>query len=181
MNRLFAASNKGQRFASLFYAVLRPDGRFVYTNAGHNPPLVLSLRAGIRRLGTGGTVVGLFSDASYEQEEVEIESNDLIALFTDGVYEATSPDGSEFGEGRLIEILAPNQQQRCVELRDRVLHDARSFTGGSLADDATALVVRFLGGLRDGQPGRDGEPVSTRGPTPALKPVSERPMQRQAT
>ncbi len=87
--------------------------------------------------------MGLFADAAYEEGEMYLESGDLIGIFSDGVYEAHNSDGDEFGEERILEILAKNPDGRCAELRDAVLDDVRSFAGGDLGDDATALLVRY--------------------------------------
>src|SRR2546423_256647 len=82
------------RFLTTFYGILAADGSFVYCNAGHNPPLLVSA-SGIRRLDRGGVVLGLFDDASFEEETVTLQKGDLIIAFSDGVTEAMNPDSEE--------------------------------------------------------------------------------------
>ena len=68
--------------------MLAPGGAFTYTNAGHNAPVLVSASAGVRRLETGGMVLGLFEHAAFEQETVMLSPGDFIVAFSDGVTEA---------------------------------------------------------------------------------------------
>jgi sigma-B regulation protein RsbU (phosphoserine phosphatase) len=91
-----------EQYATLFYAVYEePSAELIYTNAGHLPPLVFTAN-GVRRLETGGTVVGLFPDSEYEQGVIRFAMGDVLVAYTDGITEATSPWGEQFGEARLI-------------------------------------------------------------------------------
>src|SRR5712675_3765086 len=83
------------RFLTSFYGLLSPDGSFTYCNAGHNAPLLVSA-SGIRRLETGGVVLGLFDTATFEEETLKLEPGDLIILFSDGVTEAMNSESEEF-------------------------------------------------------------------------------------
>src|SRR6266542_3129216 len=91
------------RFVTLMYGSLEPDGRLTYCNAGHNPPLVVSAGgAAVRRLEIGGPIVGLFETATYQEETVTLSPGDILLVFSDGVSEAMSADGEEYGESRII-------------------------------------------------------------------------------
>src|SRR5215467_12601450 len=89
------------RFVTLMYGALEADGRLTYCNAGHNPPLVIG-KGGVRRLETGGPIVGLFENAIFEEETVSLAGGDWLIVFSDGVSEALSADGEEYGEPRII-------------------------------------------------------------------------------
>src|SRR4051812_39610117 len=78
------------RFLTTFYGILQPNGSLTYCNAAHNPPLLVSA-TGIRRLETGGVVLGLFESASFEEETVTMQPGDMVVLFSDGVTEAMNP------------------------------------------------------------------------------------------
>ena len=93
------------RFVTLFYGMLDRDGRLTYCNGGHNPPMLVS-RQGVRRLETGGPIVGLFEHAAFDEETVALEPGDCLVTFTDGVSEALSKDGEEFGDERILACLA---------------------------------------------------------------------------
>ena len=101
------------RFVTLFYAVLFPDGRLTYCNAGHNPPMLVSGSAGVQRLETGGMVIGLFDGVPFEEEMVVLKPDDFLVALTDGVSEALDPSGEEFGDDRL---LASSAAMRATEV-----------------------------------------------------------------
>src|SRR5207302_179426 len=75
--------------------------RMVYTNGGHNPPMVLRGDEVIR-LEVGGPPVGLFRPAQYVQAEIQLQPGDLLLLYTDGMSEAENPAEDEWGEDALI-------------------------------------------------------------------------------
>ena len=89
------------RFATVLYGVLSRDGRLTYSNAGHNPPLIVG-RRGVRRLEQGGVIIGAFPDATFDEETVQLNPGDVVVVFSDGVTEAMNVDGAEFGEQRLL-------------------------------------------------------------------------------
>jgi sigma-B regulation protein RsbU (phosphoserine phosphatase) len=131
------------RFVTLMYGVLDPDGRLVYTNAGHNPPLVIG-RGGVRRLERGGPIVGLFEGASYEEETVTLTPGDWLIVFSDGVSEALSADGEEYGEGRIISFVQQHTSMDPPRLLEAIFTDVREFARGAAQnDDITAMVLRY--------------------------------------
>jgi sigma-B regulation protein RsbU (phosphoserine phosphatase) len=133
------------RFVTLMYGVLYPDGRLTYCNAGHNPPLVIG-KAGIRRLERGGPIVGLFDGAHYEEETVTLSSRDWLIVFSDGVSEAMSVAGDEYGEERLIDCVRKNEAVEPSKLLEAIFGNVREFTtGAAQSDDITALVLRYGG------------------------------------
>ena len=148
--QLMALANEGllrrsiqSRFATVVYGALARDGRLTYCNAGHNPPVLMG-RGGIRRLETGGLILGLFPQATYEQETVALEPGDLLVIFSDGVTEALDVAGEEFGEERLLACLETNRQCPPQEVLERLLSAVRAFTAGAAQhDDVTALVLRY--------------------------------------
>ena len=148
--RLMTLANEGllrrsiqSRFATVVYGALARDGQLTYCNAGHNPPVLLG-RGGVRRLETGGLILGLFPQAIYEQETLALEPGDLLAIFSDGVTEALDAAGEEFGEERLLACLDANRQSRPPEMLERLLSAVRGFMAGAPQhDDVTALVLRY--------------------------------------
>ena len=131
------------RFATLVYGVLSPDGRFTYTNAGHNPPLLLT-REGVRRLGTGGPILGAFPNARFDSESLHFGDGDTLVMFTDGVTEARDRDGREFGEDRLLACLQANAASTPSHLLTNIFTTVRDFCGTvDPIDDITVTVTRF--------------------------------------
>jgi phosphoserine phosphatase RsbU/P len=131
------------RFATCVYGTLARDGRLTYCNAGHNPPLLIK-RDGIRRLETGGLILGVFPQTIYDQETLTLEPGDLLVMFSDGVTEALNAAGEEFGEERVRICLDANRQCSPAELLEHLLSAVRSFALGTPQyDDVTALVLRY--------------------------------------
>ncbi len=131
------------RFATMLYATLSPQGRLTYTNAGHNPPFLLG-RQGVRRLETGGMIVGLFANATYDQETLTLDPGDTLVVFSDGVSEAQSASGEEFGEDRLLACLQACGNAAPADLRDRLIAAVREFAAGATqSDDITVMVIRY--------------------------------------
>ena len=133
------------RFVTLLYGVLQPDGHLTYCNAGHNPPFLVG-PSGVRRLETGGLIVGLFGGAEFEQETLQLKPDDMLVVFTDGASEALSKDGEEYGDDRILEAIRANQEVSTQAMLEAVFESVREFTvGAEQNDDITAMVVRYLG------------------------------------
>ena len=134
------------RFVTLLYGVLAPDGQLTYCNAGHNPPLLLG-GDGVRRLDKGGTLLGLFDDATFEEECVRLRPGDTLIVFSDGISEALNGAGEEFGDVRILDCVSaipPWTDPRTVI--DTLFSRVREFTVGEpQSDDMTTLVVRYRG------------------------------------
>ena len=131
------------RFATVVYVTLSCDGRLTYCNAGHNPPLLLG-PSGVQRLETGGGVIGLFDDVRFDEQTLQLEPNDLLVAYSDGVTEARNVWGEEFGEERLLARVRDHCDEAAPKLLQCVFDAVDQFSVGSAqADDVTALVMRY--------------------------------------
>jgi serine phosphatase RsbU (regulator of sigma subunit)/pSer/pThr/pTyr-binding forkhead associated (FHA) protein len=133
------------RFVTLAYASLTPAGELSYCNAGHNPPLVL--RCGdVVRLDVGGPPLGLFSGVAYEEGALQLAPGDVVVVFSDGVTEASSPSGEEYGEARLISAARDLAGLAPRAVVQGILASVRAFVETSAqSDDITVLAIRYLG------------------------------------
>jgi sigma-B regulation protein RsbU (phosphoserine phosphatase) len=131
------------KFATLFYGVLAPDGRFTYSNAGHQPPILV--RAGETRvLAEGGPILGVFENAAFPGESVQLSPGDMVVAFSDGVTDAAAVDGADFGMERLIEVVASARARTADELLRHVLRAVETFSGPAPpTDDVTIAVVQY--------------------------------------
>jgi hypothetical protein len=132
-----------QQFATFFFAQIDEQGRLRYTNAGHNPPLLLSPGGETRRLECGGMMLGVMDVAPYEEEALALSPGDRLVVYTDGISEREDPSGAEYGEERLLASLrtlpAGLPSQVVVE---RTLAALEAFAGGvEPADDQTLMVL----------------------------------------
>ena len=133
------------RFCTAFYAVVHANGQMTYCNAGHNPPMLFT-KTGVKRLEKGGTILGLFELATFEEDTITVEPGDILVAFSDGVTEALSASGDEYGEDRLIACVDAAKGKSLQELLDGIFFSVREFcTGAVQSDDVTALVLRYDG------------------------------------
>src|SRR5262245_34859042 len=146
VNQQITGSMLDAGFITFFYAEFdERRSTLRYANAGHNPPLLL--RAGgnngerVRKLDVGGTVLGIFCDAGFEEEEIQLESGDTLVAFTDGVIEARNPRGEEFGEDRLIEVLLENRRLPAAGIESRILRAVEDWTADAEQEDDLTLVI----------------------------------------
>ena len=129
------------RFVTAFYGQI-DKGKLRYCNAGHNAPFLYSA-SGVRRLDTGGCVMGLFDTATYESGELDIESGDLLVVFSDGVTEAVNAAGDELGDDRLEQCLERLRTDPTGDILTAVEREVRRFCGSEPArDDVTVMVIR---------------------------------------
>ena len=123
----------------------RRTASFTYCNAGHNAPLLVSGHE-IRRLETGGVVLGLFEHASFEEESLTLKPGDLIIAFSDGVTEALDPAGEEFTDDRLLACARAHSARDPQQVLDALLADVRTFCADATqSDDVTVVMVRYNG------------------------------------
>ncbi len=141
-NRRLFGTIPSNKYATLFYGVYSETGRsLVYANAGHNPPIVLRAEGEIERLTSGGPVLGLFGEVLFTTGVLHLGQGDRLLLYTDGVTEALSESGEEFGEDRLV-AAARGSDGNATAIRDAVLSAHASFMNGTpRADDLTLLVA----------------------------------------
>ena len=142
VNRILCGNIAEGRFISFFYSVLdAPTGVMAYTNAGHYLPMLVRADGTVERLGAGGPVLGVLSDAEYEQAHVGIGPGDRLVMFTDGLTEARSAADEEFGEERLLDAAVAHRACSAPALQARLADSVATFTGGRLQDDATLIVL----------------------------------------
>jgi sigma-B regulation protein RsbU (phosphoserine phosphatase) len=142
INRTLCRRSVEAKFVTAFYGRLSRSGQLRYCNAGHNPPFLLTA-SGLRRLESGGPVMGILERATYDTGEVPLASGDLLVLFSDGVTDAENIDGEEFGDQRLAACMESVGRSSASEVISAVQESLRVFCGGApLLDDVTLLAVR---------------------------------------
>lgn len=143
LNRFVYETSQDSRYVTLFYGELDPLRRsLVYVGAGHVPPYLLRSDGSEERLRNGGPVIGLIEDVSLEASEVSFGPGDLLGVVTDGVTEAVSVAGEEFGDSRAAEALAADRSGAQAALSSLVAA-VDAWTGAAgCADDLTVLTLR---------------------------------------
>jgi phosphoserine phosphatase RsbU/P len=145
LNRHLFQSTQPEKYATLFLGFYDDEKhRLTYANAGHLPPIVLGADGTVRRLETGGTVVGLFPDCDYAEETVELYPGDIFIAFSDGITEPENEFG-EFGEDRLIETVAANRHQPLERITEHVISAVQDWIGSTeQPDDITVVLARRI-------------------------------------
>jgi steroid delta-isomerase-like uncharacterized protein len=145
VNQALARRTIESRFATVLYGVLSPDGHLRYSRAGHNPPVLIESH-GLRRLEAGGLILGVFKDATFEEDVVKLAHGDAVVAFSDGMTDAMNEAGEPFGDDRLLSCVGRGRELEPDALLERLFEAIARFTGGApQSDDMTALVLRYAG------------------------------------
>lgn len=144
LNNHFYESSDHDKFITMALGVLDDERRtLTYVNAGHNPGILLQADGTVQYLEAGGMPVGVLAESDYEYQEVNLQSGDLICLYSDGINECMSPQATQFGLDRLVEMLKENHGAPLNEIIDRIDHAMVDFADGSLqSDDQTVVLLR---------------------------------------
>ncbi len=142
-NRHFCKHTSTDRYATLFLGTYRDDRRTLhYVNCGHNPPILLRKAGAVERLNPTATVLGLFWDWECSVAEIQLESGDVLCLYTDGITETTGPGEEEFGERRLVEALRNNRDLEAAGILRNLENAVEQFRSGEQEDDVTLVIAR---------------------------------------
>ncbi|HAF14269.1 MAG TPA: hypothetical protein DHU55_01895 [Blastocatellia bacterium] len=144
VNRYLAENIPPNRFVTLFYAELDPEsGAVSFLNAGHNPPLIVHAAGTVEQLASGGLPLGIKADADYREGRTQLQLGDVLVIYSDGVTEAASPNGEEFGPTRLYEVVSRNVDASAAGIRDQIESALTKFSQGTqAADDITLVIVK---------------------------------------
>jgi serine phosphatase RsbU (regulator of sigma subunit) len=144
VNELLIPDSKHGMFVTIFYAVINlQTGLIIYTNAGHNPPIIKKYPSSeIVELTRTSIALGLFDDIQVDEAKVGIQPGDLLLLYTDGVTEAFSMDEKMFGTKRLYDLVTKKQYSSSKELLDDIECSINEFINGvELSDDITMAAL----------------------------------------
>jgi sigma-B regulation protein RsbU (phosphoserine phosphatase) len=142
LNSLICRNIASDRFITFFYAQLDGVARQLrYTNAGHNAPIVAHKDGSHDRLREGGGILGVFPVQAFDMGVYDLAAGDRVLLFTDGVTEACNPEGEEFGDARLLQLLEENRELSAEDLQRKILSVVAEFCRGHWHDDATLIAI----------------------------------------
>ena len=147
LNNLVYANSPSERFITFFIMVLDCEKHtLTYVNAGHNFPYLLRRQSQeIIELEASGLPLGMIDNVNYESKEINLEHDDVLALYTDGVTEAMDKAKQQYSEERLKAMLKKSLVDPAMQIRDQVLEDVRKFIGQEPpSDDLTLLVLKHI-------------------------------------
>jgi len=146
VNYLLWESIERNQFVTAFYGILDVTNKtLTYTNAGHNPPILLKQDGEFTFIDRGSIPLGMFRDTRYHEYYLTTEPGDVLMLYTDGVTEANNLQGEEFGRERLAQAVKANRKLGARELITAVHSEVLAWTDGRGAtDDVTFFVIKAL-------------------------------------
>jgi phosphoserine phosphatase RsbU/P len=144
LNRITALNCPPARFITLFLCILdSKTGELVYTNAGHNSPIILRKAGGYSTLTEGGPPLGILPDCVYDEFRVQLQPGDTLIIYSDGVTEASSPQDEEFEIENLSRTAIALGDIPAKDLISGIIEEISKFTvGAPPADDVTLIVAR---------------------------------------
>jgi serine phosphatase RsbU (regulator of sigma subunit) len=144
VNHYIYENSPPNKYLTLFYGALDPvTGTLVYSNGGHNPPILARRSGEITKLDKGGLPVGLMQSVDYGEDSVRFEPGDALVIFSDGITESVNDRDEEFGEDRLIEVMRHNLNRSASGIRDRIDEALSRFVGNAApVDDMTLMIIK---------------------------------------
>ncbi|NJL31451.1 MAG: PP2C family protein-serine/threonine phosphatase [Phycisphaerales bacterium] len=145
VNQALCRDTQANEFATLLYGVLDPrTRRFTYSNAGHEPALLLR-KGQIIRLEAGGMVVGVDPAQKFDKGILDFQKGDMVLFYTDGLMDAMNFERQRFGRDRIISAFKECTDKTAGEALNHVLWEMRRFAGMSpRTDDNTMIVLKCV-------------------------------------
>jgi len=145
VNRHFFDSTAAERFATLFFGIYDDGTRLLrYVNCGHVPPLLLRASGAMETLDPTATPIGAFRQWSCTEGVVTLSAGDTLLIYSDGVTEAESPSGEDFGDERLLRCLRQTHGMPAKSLVHCIVESVTEFSHGSRYDDVTVVAIKSL-------------------------------------
>jgi serine phosphatase RsbU (regulator of sigma subunit) len=142
LNEIIARNSASAKFITFFYFLLQRDTkRLSYTNAGHNPPILIHQDGSYVLLDKNDLVLGITPESVYREFDVQLKEGDRLVLFTDGLTEQENLFGQQFGVDRLISFIQKNQHLSASALQQAILDELDDYANGIFTDDITILIV----------------------------------------
>ncbi|RPI71602.1 MAG: hypothetical protein EHM47_09870, partial [Ignavibacteriales bacterium] len=143
INDLVSENITDGKFITFCWAVLNNDDVAIeYVNAGHNPPLLIRKKK-ILKLEKGGMILGVMKSVPYESEKLNLEKDDVLILFTDGISEAKNTSDEEFSDVRLEQLALELSGLSAPEILTSIKKEVQNFAYGAVqSDDITLMVIK---------------------------------------
>lgn len=146
VSNLLWDSVEEHQFITGIYGILDSTNRtFVFSNAGHNPPVIVSPGGEYRFVEYGDLPLGMFRDMHYHQHFIRFDKGQVMVIYTDGITEATNETGEEYGQERLAKRILEGIDLPAKQLIDFIRKGVADFTERKfLDDDGTLFIVKAL-------------------------------------
>ncbi len=146
LNNLVYKIFPNDRFVSLFYIELMSDGSGfnTYCNAGHNSPILFkSKNNSIKLLEATGPIIGPAYNSKFQTSIINMEKDDFLVIYTDGITEAIDEDDNFYSENRLIKKIKELKDRSAKEITQLLIEDVQKFSAkGKYSDDRTIVTLK---------------------------------------
>ncbi len=146
VSNLLRDSIKDNQFITAIYGLLDSTNRtFVFSNAGHNPPLLIKPDGEYRFVEYGDMPLGMFPDLHFHQHFIRFEQDQVLVIYTDGITEAANPNGEEYGQDRFAKRVLDGIDLPAKKMIDHIRKGVADFTERKfLDDDGTLFIVKSI-------------------------------------
>jgi serine phosphatase RsbU (regulator of sigma subunit) len=146
VNALLHESTERDKFVTAFYGVLDwKNSVMIFSNAGHNPPLLVRREGSVEELSEGGLAFGVLPDSHYEERPIPLRPGDVLVMYTDGVSESENEMGEQWGVQRLEDLVRAHARESAASILEAVTQAVLAWAGErGPSDDLTLLVLRAL-------------------------------------
>jgi len=143
LNKVFYRYSLPNLFASIVYLELGPNsGVLRLLNAGHIPPLILR-GSKVQKMEKGGSALGILPAATFMEQRFELDENELLIAYSDGLTEARNEAGEFFGEQRLLTLITRLSSHPAQRIGEQLVAEIDRFIGeGRVNDDLSIAVVK---------------------------------------
>ncbi len=143
VNNIFFRDSEPNRFATMVYISLKKDiGKLKILNAGHIPPIILS-NGKLKEMKKGSPAIGIKSDSVYREDDLKLEKGEYLIVYSDGVSEATNPEGDFFGTDKFKKALKENDHLPPGKMGKNLISTVNSFVGNNkFYDDLSIVILR---------------------------------------
>lgn len=135
------------KYITFFYGKIDSEKKTInFCNAGHNPPIVYRpAKKEFFPLEIGGIILGMMGGVEFDEGKFELQKDDVLVMFTDGVTEAMDADSNEFEEENLKKNIIDNHTKSAKEIMDAITSAVKEHSSGYYqSDDITIIVVKVL-------------------------------------
>lgn len=142
VNRLLNESVESGNYVTAFYGVLDTRNHVLtFSNAGHNPPILLRQDGRLELLFEGGTVLGALPGITFKEKRVSLNARDTLVLYTDGVTDAVDGSGEPLGQEGLEELVKSLAGSGAAEMMQGIIDGVAAYRGSAKQNDDLTLVV----------------------------------------
>ncbi len=145
-SKLLFRSTPVEKFATLFYSVLNPQThKIVYSNAGHEHPLILSADGSIRTLTAGGLPAGILDEFDYQEDTEVLAVGEIMVLYSDGVTDMIDHQEVPYGDTRFRECVLENRCKTAQGIAQALVASVQRHAGNEPPlDDLTVMIIKRM-------------------------------------